>query len=115
MFDDLHAYFHENVLDTYANYLKTRKSGKSGKSHDLKSAINIATILYHLREQIPEKQRINYDELALHCPDYKLLGNIVNATKHKKINKHNPQISSAENIYEQIVRTEYEDKKGKFS
>jgi len=115
MFDDFKAYFQENIISSYLDYIKVKNSKKAGISNDLKSATNAATNLYHLREHLPSSVSKTRSELSLICPDYDLLGDIVNATKHKKIKNNNPQVSDAKNIFEQIVVTEYQDKLGPFS
>lgn len=114
MFKDLQAYFNLNILESYKDYIKTKESATTGKFVDLRQIINLATALYHFREHFPDDKKKSEKEIFLNCPDYKLLGNIVNASKHKTITKHNPQISSAENIYEVIYSTTYKDKKGDY-
>jgi hypothetical protein len=52
--------------------------------------------------------------MGLNCPDFKLLRDVVNLSKHSKITKYKPKISDVNNIYEQIIYTCYEDKKGKY-
>ncbi len=115
MFDDIKAYFIENVLVLYKDYLKTRKTLKLASSNDLRTAINLSTALYHFREHIPTKIKKSRNEYVKICPDYNLLGDVVNASKHKTLDRHNPQISDASNIYEQVVSTEYKDKEGVYN
>jgi len=114
MFDDLSAYFHENVWESYQNFVKSKKSIKAGKSCDLRLAVDAATALYHLREHIPQRQRKSRAKLAKLCPDYDLLGDVVNAAKHNTLTKGNPQIVSAEDIFEQVTSTLYKDEKGDY-
>ena len=114
MFDNLKAYFVENILNLHKEYLKVRKNQKLAFSSDLRSSINLATALYHFREHFAQdiqKSRKFYVDI---CPDYSLLGDVVNASKHSKLKFGNPQISNAENIYEQITSTKYKDQKGSY-
>lgn len=114
MFKDLQAYFNLNILESYKDYIKTKASATTGKFVDLRQIINLATVLYHFREHFPDNKKRTEKEISLNCPDYSLLGNIVNASKHKTLTKHNPKISRAENIYEVIYSTTYKDKKGEY-
>ncbi|PHS50744.1 MAG: hypothetical protein COB01_11945 [Lutibacter sp.] len=115
MYDDTKAYFLENVFIPFKEYLKLKKIKKSGLSVHLRSAINSASNLYHLREHIPNNGDLSRNKLTKICPDYGLLGDVVNASKHRVLNKNNPQVSNSKNIYEQIIITEYKDKEGKYT
>lgn len=114
MFDDLAAFFYENVVAAYTEYAETRQADSAGRSVDLRMALNAATSLYHLREHVPNSERKTRKQLAQKCPDYDLLGDVVNAAKHKRLTRGNPEITTAENIYEEIVITEYRDDKGPY-
>lgn len=114
MFDDLSAHFHENVWESYKNFVESKKSIKAGKSRDLRLAINAATALYHLREHIPQHLRKSRAKLAKLCPDYDLLGDVVNAAKHGVLTQGNPQIVSAEDIFERVTSTLYKDEQGDY-
>jgi hypothetical protein len=115
MFDDLAAFFHENVVTAFTDYAKTKKEEPHGRSRDLRAAITAATALYHLREHVPTKFRKSREQIAKLCPDYDLLGDIVNAAKHRELKKGTPQINSAEDVFELTVVTRYEDDQGEYS
>ncbi|MCU0472971.1 MAG: hypothetical protein MUC93_06345 [Bacteroidales bacterium] len=110
----MNKYFIENILVTYQDYVKIRNSHKIGKSNDLKTALNVATVLYHLHEHLPEEQRKDYLEYLALCPDYELLRDVVNLSKHKIITRYTPQISNLDNIYELVINTLYKDKRGEY-
>lgn len=112
MFDDLAAYFYENVLSAYKEYIDCKGSGTSGKSRDIRSAITAATALYHFREHLPQTKQLSWKQVVSQCPDYKLLGDVVNAAKHCSVTKYKPQIRDAKQIEEVIVITEYRDEQG---
>ncbi|GAF98811.1 unnamed protein product, partial [marine sediment metagenome] len=114
MFDDLVAYFYENVVASYNAFSGALKNNVSGMSKDLRAAINSATALYHFREHIPRIHQKTRKELAKKCPDYDLLGDIVNAAKHRALTRGNPQVSSANDIFEQVVFTKYRDEEGEY-
>jgi len=111
MFDDLATYFYENVVRSFEEYLDVKNSGTTGRSRDIRAAVNAATPLYHLREHLPKGRKLT---IIGSCPDYRLLGDIVNASKHSSLTKGTPQIRNATQIEEQIVTTEYKDEQGAF-
>ncbi|SDR91828.1 hypothetical protein [Gramella sp. MAR_2010_147] len=114
MYDNSQAYFIENIIIPFKQYLKDKKNKKSGFSSHLRSTINIASNLYHLREHIPNNSDLSRKKLEEICSDYALLGDVVNASKHKILTNNNPQLSNSENIFEILIATEYKDKEGKY-
>ena len=115
MFDDLAAYFYENLADSYRAYLDVRNNESYGMSKDIRAGINAATALYHVQEHLPEHQRKTKKQITLECSDYGLLGDIANVSKHKTIDRNNPQITSAKQIEEAVVSTLYEDEEGLYT
>lgn len=114
MFDDLAAYFYENVVSSYAEYLNVRNNESSGISKDLRAAVVAATALFHLREHVPVPHNMSRLDVTRACPDYGILGDVVNASKHRELNQGKPLLKSAENVYELIVITQYEDEQGPY-
>lgn len=112
MFDDVAAYFYENVLLAYLEYDKVRKNKLLGQSRDLRLAINAAIALYHFKEHLPKDVQRVPDEMSLACPDYPLLGDVVNAAKHGHLTRGNPLIKEADDVFEELIITQYEDDKG---
>ena len=112
--DQLAAYFHEHVFLAYDRYREVRNDQVIGLSNDRREAIGAATSLFHFREHIPESYRPSRSQLAALCPDYDLLGEIVNAAKHHMLTQGTPLITKAENIYEILVATEFEDQIGSY-
>jgi len=115
MFDDLAAFFYENVVAAFTDYSKIKRDDPCGRSKDLRAALTAATALYHLREHIPGQYRKSRSDVAKLCPDYDLLGDVVNAAKHDELTLGEPQINSAEDIYEATVVTRYQDQDGEYS
>lgn len=115
MFDDLAAYFHENVASSYVAYLDVRNKESFGISKDLRAAIIAATALFHLREYVPAPHKKSRSEVAKACPDYNILGDVVNASKHRELDRGQPQLKAAEDVYEMTVITQYEDENGPYS
>ncbi len=118
MFDDLAAYYHENVVSAFVDYRDTSKDGLAGRSRDLRSALIAATALFHLREHLPKTVALTRAEVERLCPDYALLGDVVNAAKHKSVTQNTPHgaplVDNATNLGEQLVFIEYEDDAGTY-
>lgn len=114
MFDDLAAYFHENVVAAYEEYLHIRATQKAGRSSDVRSGITAASALYHFREHLPCTYPKTRADVVLSCPDYALLGDVVNASKHRNLTRGTPQLANAGSIEEQVLLTVYEDEFGRY-
>lgn len=116
MFDDLAAYYHENVVAAFITYRETSKDGLVGRSRDLREAIVAASALFHVREHLPESGSPSRAEVERQCPDYALLGDVVNAAKHRSITQNTPHgaplVSDAEKLIEKLLFIEYEDAEG---
>jgi hypothetical protein len=117
MFDDLAAYYHEHVVSSYEEYRDARDDGTSGRSRDLRAALNAASALFHLREHLPGNvpSRAN---IELACPDFALLGDVVNASKHKILTaptSHGaPLVATALSLAERVLIVEYVDEAGAY-
>jgi hypothetical protein len=115
MFDDLAAYYHENVVASYIAYRDLSSSGVAGCSRDLREALTAANALFHFREHLPDvaPTRRHIEQL---CPDYALLGDVANASKHKSLTGNTPHgaplVNDAGSLYERILLIEYEDDDG---
>lgn len=118
MFDDFAAYYHENVVAAYVDYRDMSKDGLAGRSRDLRGALIAATVLFHLRDHLPKKAALTRAEVERLCPDYALLGDIVNAAKHKLVSNKTPHgaplVDDATNLGEQLVLIDYEDDAGTY-
>lgn len=117
MFDDLTAYYHENVVSSFIEYRDICNDGIAGRSRDLRAALNAASALFHFREHLLTGSLSRADVERL-CPDYALLGDVVNASKHKALNSKTPHgaplVTDAENLGEQLIFIEYEDDAGAY-
>lgn len=115
MFDDLAAYYHEDVVTAYVDYRDTSGDGIAGRSRDLRRALIAATALFHLREHLPHPQP-SRAEIERLCPDYALIGDVVNAAKHRTVTSRTPHgppfVTDATQLGEQITLTEYTDEEG---
>lgn len=115
MFDDLTAYYHENVVASYAAYRDLNKDGIAGRSRDLRVALTAASALFHFREHLPNVAPTR-GQIEKLCPDYALLGDVVNASKHKSLTGNTPHgaplVNDAESLSERILLIDYEDEEG---
>ena len=115
MFDNLAAYYHENVVNAFTEYRDTSADGLAGLSRDLRGALIAAAALFHLREHLPTGGLTRAD-VERRCPDYALLGDVVNAAKHKSVTHTTPHgpplVNDAAQLGEQIAITEYQDEAG---
>jgi hypothetical protein len=114
LFDNVHAYFYENVLACYNEYEDRRSESKTGLSIDLRKAIVAATALFHFREHLPKQYKKSREEFAKSCLDYDLLGDICNASKHNSLTKHWKYLNSSESIKEIIELTKFNDSLGDY-
>lgn len=119
MFDDFSAYYYSNVVLAYDDYRTVSKSKTMGNSNDLRSALNAATALFHVREHIAKDMRPTRSDTEALCPDYALIGDIVNATKHKLITQTTPHgaplVANAAQLEEVLIHTIYEDETGTYN
>jgi hypothetical protein len=117
MFDDLAAYYHEDVVSSFLAYREVRSDSVSGRSRDLRHALIAATALFHLREHLPAGTLSRAAAERL-CPDYALLGDVVNAAKHKSLTAPTPHgtplLTKATNLGEELVSIQYEDSDGTY-
>jgi hypothetical protein len=110
-------YFHENVLRSYTDYKTASDKRSGGRGNDLYLAKKAAENLYHFREHLPNKP--GYKEIKAKCPDYQLVRDITNASKHKNFDKPKPGadvplIQDLNSIYECLISTAYKDSEGEF-
>jgi hypothetical protein len=118
MFDDISAYYQENVVASYADYRDLCEDGLAGTSRDLRGALTAASALFHFREHLPNAAptRRKVEQL---CSDYGLLGDVVHASKHKSLTANTPHgaplVNDAESLTERFLSIWYEDENGAYS
>ena len=118
MFDDLAAYFQENVVAAFEEYLAIKRSVTTGRSRDIRTATAAAAALFHLREHLPPASALSRSDAERLCPDYGVLGDIANVAKHRSLTAQTPHgpplIALATQLREMITVTEYEDEAGQY-
>jgi hypothetical protein len=118
MFHNFDTYYHQNVVLAFEDYRTRKNLRTSDHSRDLRAALDAATALFHLREHLPQQCSITRSQTEKACHSYALLGDIVNAAKHRTLSQTTPHgtplISDAAQLKEVLISTEYEDKDGKY-
>jgi len=114
MFVNARKYYVENVLPSYQDFIEHRESNDWGENQLLRKGIVAATSLFHLREHIPTNIQPSKANLKSQYPDYRLIADIANVSKHHELTCNNPQISNASQIYESLRLIEFTDKQGEY-
>lgn len=118
MFDDLHAYFYENVRVAYREFKERLAEPRAGRSIDLRLAVGACEALFHLREHLPEAHALSRTEAEARCPDLALVGDIANVSKHRTATKPTPHgtslVTSATQLQEIMSIVHYEDAEGEY-
>ena len=118
MFDDLHAYFYENVRVAYRELKERLAEPRSGRSIDLRLAVGACEALFHLREHLPDIHSLSRAEAEARCPDLALVGDIANVSKHRTVTRPTPHgtplVTSATQLKELVSITQYEDAAGEY-
>lgn len=119
MFDDSGALFMNGVIAAYDEYVGKRDERKSGRDQHLRAAVGLATALFHFREHLPAHLAKSRRDIEVACPDYRLIADVVNATKHAQVTQNTPQgtslIASADDVQEVVAITLFEDTEGTYS
>lgn len=114
MFQDIQTLFYENVLVPYKEYRDARLVRVAGRYRDLRLGLAAAASAYHFREHLRPPNAIERKDVIATCPEFALLGDVVNASKHGELTKGNPDLAEASAINELIMVTEYADDAGSY-
>jgi hypothetical protein len=115
VFDDLASIFHKNLLLSYQEYTTHRDRITPGLDGHLRSALNLATALFHFREHLPPNHQITRTQVEQDCPDYQLVADVANASKHGTLTHRTPLVLSATDIQEMAVVVRYADQDGEYA
>ncbi len=115
MFDDVASIFYNSVIPAYEDYVAHRDGSSAGRDRHLRSAVETATALFHFREHLPAHQRMSRAQVETECPDFQLIADVANATKHGQLTKGAPIVKSAEDVRECVIITTYNDAEGEYS
>lgn len=118
MFDELLTYYLSHVVEAFVEYREADARSTTGRNLDVRRATAAAEALFHLREHLPATMALRRAQVESLCPDYGLLGDIANASKHRAITGNTPHgsplIDSAERIREQVLVILYNDDQGNY-
>jgi hypothetical protein len=119
VFDDLASLFYHNVVSAYDQYVAIRDGNTSGRSRHTHTALEAAAALFHFREHLPRQYARTRAQVVAECPDYRLVADVANATKHRTLDNDTsegpPLVKSAEDIEEITIITRYEDEQGEYT
>ncbi len=113
--DEVKRYFIEDILVKYSEYKDLKNNLQLGLNKDKRIALELSSILYHFRELIDSTEKITYNYILDKCPEYALIRDIANASKHFEIDRNNPKIIREQDIQEMVVTTIYSDDIGEYS
>jgi len=118
MFHNLAIHFYENVVASYEAYAREREAETSGRYRHLRTAVQCASVLYHFREHLTAPNTMKWREVYAACPDYRLIANIANTSKHHALSSDDPigppLVSRVEDLQEVRVVVLYEDEQGRY-
>lgn len=114
MFKNSRKYYLENVLSCYEDFVDHRKNGRWGRDQLIRKGINSSIAFYHMREHIPVHIQPSVNSLIALCPDYGLIRDITNVSKHGRITKYVPKITNATQIYESFRMIIFNDEEGEY-
>lgn len=120
MFGDLKTQFHNQILKRYFHYRDIRLDGVVGDQRLALAATDCVSAVFYFHEQMPEQHKLRREEISAECPDFKLISDISNIIKHKKLTRTPkdglPLVDSISNIYELAVVVNFFDEvEGKYS
>ena len=118
LFDDLIAFYNENVVNAFTEYRDLKDDGVAGRSRDIRSAIRAVNAVFHFREHIDAPNVISRTQAEAQCAEYGIIADIANATKHKTLTGNTPHgapyLSDASQLSERVIVTMYEDGDGEY-
>jgi hypothetical protein len=112
MFENTRDHFVQNVLPTYKEFFETRLKNEFGVNDLVRRATVAATALYHMREHFDPQ--LETTTLVGLCPDYALVRDICDASKHKELDRSSAIVRRAAQIFEVAITTQYRDEQGEY-
>lgn len=112
MFENTRDHFFQNVLPAYKGFFEARFKNEFGVNDLVRHATVAATALYHMREHFDPE--LETTALVGACPDYALVRDICDASKHNELDRKSAAVSKASQIFEIAAVTEYRDERGEY-
>ena len=102
------------VVPTYRAFFRARAENRYGEYQLVAKGVDTATVLFHLREHLSDAVRPSRGQLQARFPEYGLVADIANVSKHKTLDRASPQVTNASQISEAMVVTTYRDEQGEY-
>ncbi|SFF14579.1 hypothetical protein [Spirosoma endophyticum] len=120
MYADLYAQFYQDVIESFNDYMAVKDQTPIGKKDDIRKGMDAARSLYHFGEFYADYFNRDFaldvkKYLISKCADYLTLEAVANASKHSKLTRGKPQLSSSKKISEIIATVIFEDEQGKYN
>lgn len=108
-------YFTQNVLPACTAFFEARDQNRFGEKQLVRLGTTAASALFHLREHVPEVFRPSKEELAERCPEYGLIADVANASKHGALTRGSPRLRHIDQVSEVLILTKYADEEGEYT
>lgn len=112
MYDDPKAQFHEDLVASYKHLTEIIKDSPIGMSKGLKAAVQASSALFHFREHLPSSMQLTKAQAKSLCPDYGLLEDITNVSKHRTLTMGTPKIPDVSAFSDYVYLIQFEDDQG---
>lgn len=108
-------HFTQNVLPACTAFFEARDQNRFGEKQLVRLGTTAASALFHLREHVPEALRPSKEELAERCPEYDLIADVANASKHAALTRGSPRLRHIDQVSEVLIQTKYADDEGEYT
>jgi len=115
MANNTRDYFTQNVLPACKAFFEARDENRFGEKQLVRLGTTASSALFHLREHVPEALRPSKKELERKCPEYGLIADVANASKHGALTKGMPRVRHMDQISEVLILTKYADEDGEYN
>jgi len=115
MYHDPEAQFHEDLVASYRHLTKMINSGPIGMSKGLKAAVQASSALFHFREHLPSSMQLTKAQAKTLYPDYGLLEDITNVSKHRTLTMGTPKIANVSAFSDYVYIIQFEDDQGLYT
>ena len=114
MYDDTRSLFFDDLLPSYREFQSALADAPHGRSRCLRAAARAAAALFHFREHLPDTFKPEKHEVAAACPDYLLVEDITNVSKHGELSRGRPQLTRATDLKDFVHLIIFEDTEGTY-
>jgi hypothetical protein len=115
MYDNPKSQFHEDLVESYTQLTEQLRAGPVGMNKGLKAAVQAASALFHFREHLPPTIALTKAQTKALCPEYSLLEDITNVSKHRNLTQGTPTITDPSVFSDFVYLINFEDDLGDFT